>query len=190
VSNNLDNQKLTRRQLLSNGIWYAGLIGLGGAFGWLTGNRQEGTVWQIDPDNCTQCGQCATECVLTPSASKCVHSFAMCGYCKLCLGFFVPSPVELNEGAENQQCPTGAIKRTYIEDPYYQYTIDENLCIGCGTCVKGCSAFGNGSLYLQIRHDRCVNCDDCAIARACPSRAISRVPASRPYLLKNKEQVA
>ena len=185
-----NNQKLTRRQLLSNGVWYAGLIGLGGSLGWLTGNPREGKVWQIDPNKCTQCGQCATECVLTPSASKCVHSFAMCGYCKLCLGFFVPSPVELNEGAENQQCPTGAIKRTYIEDPYYQYTIDENLCIGCGICVKGCSAFGNGSLYLQIRHDRCVNCNDCAIARACPSRAISRVPAGRPYLLKNKEQEA
>jgi Na+-translocating ferredoxin:NAD+ oxidoreductase subunit B len=40
-------------------------------------------VWQIDPFKCTQCGQCKTNCVLTPSASKCVHAFPMCGYCDL-----------------------------------------------------------------------------------------------------------
>jgi electron transport complex protein RnfB len=34
-----------------------------------------GYVWQIDPFKCTQCGQCKTTCVLTPSASKCVVSF-------------------------------------------------------------------------------------------------------------------
>jgi len=51
--------------------------------------------------------------------------------------------------------PDGAIKRAYVEDPYFEYTIDERLCIGCGKCVKGCNAFGNGSLQLQVRHDRC-----------------------------------
>jgi electron transport complex protein RnfB len=114
----------------------------------------------------------------------------MCGYCKLCTGFFFPTPNELNEGAENQQCPMGAIKRTYVEDPYYEYVIDEKLCIGCAVCVKGCTAFGNGSLFMQIRHDRCINCNECAISKSCPSQAISRVPADKPYLLKNKEQNA
>ncbi len=46
-----------------------------------------GYVWQIDPFKCTQCGQCKTNCVLTPSASKCVHAFKMCGYCDLCGGY-------------------------------------------------------------------------------------------------------
>jgi electron transport complex protein RnfB len=108
----------------------------------------------------------------------------MCGYCDLCTGFFQPDAPDLNEGAENQLCPTGAIRRTFIEDPYFQYDIDEPLCVGCGKCVEGCAAFGNGSLFLQIRHDRCVNCNECAIAMACPAEAIRRVPASRPYLLK------
>jgi electron transport complex protein RnfB len=54
--------------------------------------------------------------------------------------------------------------------------------------VKGCSAFGNGSLYLQVWHERCENCNECAIAVACPSRAFVRVPASRPYLLKHETQ--
>lgn len=187
--NDQDN-KISRRQLIINGGWFAGLIGLGGVFGWIFGNSEKRTVWQIDPNKCVQCGKCALECVISPSASKCVHAHAMCGYCKLCLGFFMPTPNELNEGAENQQCPTGAIKRTYVEDPYYEYVIDEKLCIGCAVCVKGCTAFGNGSLFMQIRHDRCINCNECAIAKSCPAQAISRVPADKPYLLKNKEQNA
>jgi electron transport complex protein RnfB len=140
--------------------------------------------WQIDPNKCIACGNCATYCVLKDSAVKCVKVYPICGYCRICFGFFGPEPLEINEGAENQLCPTGAIKRTYIEEPYYEYTIDESLCIGCGKCVKGCNTFGNGSLFLQVRHDRCLNCNNCSIAAACPSGAYVRVPAESPYLLK------
>ncbi len=131
--------------------------------------------WQIDRNKCIQCGRCATECVLAPSAVKCVHEFKMCGYCELCGGYFRPEAVSLNTGAENQICPMGAIKRKYIENPYYEYTIDEVLCIGCGKCVKGCASFGNASLFLQIKNNLCLNCNECAIARSCPVRAIQRV---------------
>jgi electron transport complex protein RnfB len=113
-----------------------------------------------------------------------VHTYAICGYCQLCTGYFEPEPNELTTAAENQQCPTAAIKRSYVEDPYYEYTIDEDLCIGCAKCVEGCTKFGNGSLYLQIRHDRCLNCNECAIARTCPGEAFQRVPVGHPYLLK------
>ena len=143
-------------------------------------------VWQLDPAKCIQCGRCALNCVLNPSAVKCVHAFKVCGYCKLCFGYFQPGANALNSGAENQLCPTGAIKRKFVEDPYYEYTIDEPLCIGCGKCVKGCNSFGNGSLFLQVRHDRCVNCNDCSIARNCPAGAYRRVPAGQPYLLKGQ----
>jgi electron transport complex protein RnfB len=142
------------------------------------------TVWQIDPDKCVQCGRCATSCVLAPSAVKCVHAYDVCGYCNRCGGFHQPTAKVTDTAAENQLCPTSAIRRTFVEDPYYRYDIVESLCIGCGKCVKGCGAFGNGSLFLQIRHDRCVNCNQCAIAQVCPAQAISRVPASRPYKLR------
>ena len=137
---------------------------------------------------CIQCGRCATNCVLTPSAVKCTHVYAMCGYCDLCGGYLKPDTKEISTAAENQLCPTNAIKRRYVEEPFFEYTIDEPLCIGCGKCVKGCGAFGNGSLQLQVRHDICVNCNQCSIARNCPSDAFSRVPASSPYLLKGLEQ--
>jgi Na+-translocating ferredoxin:NAD+ oxidoreductase subunit B len=150
-----------------------------------------GLVWQLDPAKCTQCGQCATECVLNPSAVKCVHAFKVCGYCELCFGHYKPGVQQgsLDESAEKQICPTGAIKRSAVDATYYEYSIDEALCNGCSKCVLGCTSFGNGSLFLQVRHDRCVNCNECSIARACPADAFRRVPASQPYLLKGVEQV-
>jgi len=163
-------------------------LALGGIAG-LTGRRlfAKDTVWQIDPDKCTQCEQCSTHCVLDLSAVKCVHAFDVCGHCNLCGGFHRPDAKEQDTAAESQLCPTSAIKRTYIEDPYYSYTIIEEKCIGCARCVKGCASFGNGSLYLQIRHDRCLNCNECAIAKACPSDAFVRVPTDQPYLLKGAQ---
>jgi electron transport complex protein RnfB len=152
-------------------------------------SQREKMVWQIDPYKCIHCTNCATQCVLEPSAVKCVQIYPICGYCKLCTGYFEPEPNRLNTAAENQICPTGAIKRKALEDPYYEYSIDEPLCVGCAKCVKGCVLFGNGSFFLQVRHDRCVNCNECSIAKACPPQAFLRVPASRPYLLKDRERL-
>ncbi len=176
--------------------------------------------------------------MLKLSAVKCVHAFAVCGYCDLCFGYFPPQLNQRDTAAENQMCPTGTIKRTFVEDPYYQYTIDQSLCVGCGKCVKGCNAMGNGSLFLQIIHGdmsfkewlrsqgekqiadeedrreqsqisqhenrrnellsryqsqrghipRCVNCNRCSIAVACPAQAFSRVPSHKPYLLKKPKE--
>jgi electron transport complex protein RnfB len=149
------------------------------------------TVWQLDPAKCIQCGRCATNCVLSPSAVKCFHVYSMCGYCDLCGGYFKPETKDLTTAAEHQLCPTNAIKRKFVEDPFFEYSIDEKLCIGCGKCVKGCGSFGNGSLQLQVDHKLCQNCNECSIARSCPSEAFSRVPSDNPYLLKGfgKEQM-
>ena len=186
-----NEHKRNRRGFISDALRVAGALGIGGAVAALAvrKGRNGQLVWQINPDKCIACGNCATYCVLDESAVKCVHSFSMCGYCDLCTGFFEPEPRELDTGAENQLCPTGAIKRGFVEDPYYEYTIDESLCIGCGKCVKGCNAFGNGSLFLQVRHDRCLNCNECSIATACPSQAYKRVPVDEPYILKIMEHV-
>jgi electron transport complex protein RnfB len=182
--------KLNRRKFLNTaarGLILGGLSVVTGILlfrqggGWF---RKPGAmVWQLDPAKCIQCGRCTTACVKTPSAVKCTHAYSMCGYCNLCSGYFKPGTKTLDTGGEKQLCPTSAIKRTFVEDPFYEYTIDETLCIGCGKCVKGCGAFGNGSLQLQIRHHLCDNCNECAIARQCPAEAFSRVPLKDPYLL-------
>ena len=146
--------------------------------------KESDVFWQIDPARCTQCGRCETDCVLPVSAVKCIHANRVCGYCDLCGGYYRSNVKELNTAAENMMCPTGAIERKFIEDPYFEYTINEDLCTGCGKCVKGCTSFGNGSLYLQIKQDICVNCNECQIAQVCVSDAISRVDYATAYKLK------
>ena len=141
--------------------------------------------WQIDPSKCTFCGRCETDCVLPVSAVKCVHAVKVCGYCDLCGGYYRTNVKELNTAAENLMCPTGAIERKFIEEPYFEYSINESLCNGCGKCAKGCNAFGNGSLYLQIKQELCCNCNECSIKKNCPGNAIQRVPHTQAYDLKH-----
>jgi electron transport complex protein RnfB len=185
---NMEETKMNRRGFLKKGLQAIFGLTIAGITGFSLFKKPStsatDTVWQIDPNLCIQCGGCEENCVLSPSAVKCVHNFAMCGYCDLCSGYLRQDPKELSTGAENRLCPTGAITRSFVEDPYFEYVIDESLCTGCGKCVKGCTSFGNGALFLQIRHNRCVNCNECSIARQCPASAISRIPASNPYLLK------
>lgn len=174
-----------RRDFINNGVRLAlGVSVVGtGAFTLQHSSTTEDYVWQIDPFLCNQCGRCATDCVKSDSAVKCVHAYDLCGYCDLCGGYLKPGAAR-ETGGESQLCPTSAITRSFIENPYFEYVIDEDLCIGCAKCVKGCSSFGNGSLHLQIRHNLCLNCNQCSIARVCPTKAISRVPASEPYKIK------
>lgn len=182
------NYSAERREFIASGMRGLCLLGLGGVAGLLFDRAgAEATVWQIDPNKCTACGLCATECVLEESAVKCINDFSLCGYCDLCTGYFEPEPNALNTGAENQLCATGAIQRKFVEEPFFEYTIRPDLCIGCGKCVKGCALFGNGSFYLQIQRDRCLDCNECSIARVCPADAIHRIPLAQAYLPKGRE---
>ncbi len=179
--------RVSRRQWMQDALRAIAAGVIGAATGLMATRSKASThVWQLDPTKCTQCGRCETACVLKPSAVRAVHAYDMCGYCKLCGGYHHPQAKRIDSAAENQLCPTGAIQRTFIENPFYEYTIIEERCIGCAVCVKGCSQFGNGSLFLQVRHDRCVNCNECAIAVACPADAFLRVPTEHPYLLKGQ----
>ena len=209
--------ELNRRQWLRDASRLAALGGIGSLAGWLLYKNSAlggacpdsaatdcGTcgqaascrlprVWQIDPNRCIACGRCQVNCVLDQSAVKAVNCFALCGYCDICTGYFPTTDYVRNTGAENQLCPTGAIVRTFIEPKagvsYFEYTINEELCIACGKCVVGCRLM-NGSLFLQVRHDRCLNCNECSIATACPTDAFRRVPAASPQLLSRAAQAA
>lgn len=186
-----DDQTISRREALAGAVRGVALLGIGGLLGAaLFARRGEAMVWQIDPAKCIHCGKCATECVLNPSAVKALHASVLCGYCNLCTGYFEAQPSSLDTGAENQLCPVAAINRRWVEGDYFEYTIDADLCIGCARCVKGCSAFGNGSLFLQIDHELCVDCNRCSIAAACPSQAISRVSGKDAYKLKHKTRTS
>ena len=212
-----DESPITRRHMMCDVARFAALGGIGAVSAWTVFKRSGQAavacpglnatcsecsqaagcrlpqVWQLDPNKCVACGRCQTNCVLDLSAVKAVNCFALCGYCDKCTGFFPESDDVLETGAEHQLCPTAAITRTYIEkranERYFEYTIDERLCIACGKCVKGC-ALMNGSLFLQVRHDRRLNCNECSIAVGCPTQAFRRVPAAAPRLLSRAAQAA
>ncbi|HET6427918.1 MAG TPA: 4Fe-4S binding protein [Phycisphaerae bacterium] len=182
MSDGPPDNTVTRRGFLRGAVRGAAVVSLGGVAAWAVARgRGRDLVWQIDPDRCTACGNCATYCVRGPSAVRCVHAYAMCGYCKRCFGYFEPQADRFTTGGENQLCPTGAIQRKFVEEPYYEYDIVKDLCIGCGKCVKGCNAFGNGSLYLQVDQGLCVQCNECAIAAACPAGAFVRMPFNQVH---------
>lgn len=181
----MEKKAKNRREFIQSGMRLSLGLAVGGIGAMsLKHATKDEWAWQIDPFECTQCGRCATDCVMSPSAVKCIHAYDLCGYCDLCGGYFKPDANKLTTAAENQLCPTAAIKRKYIEEPYFEYVIDEDLCIGCAKCVKGCTSFGNGSLHLQIMHNICLNCNECSIARVCPSDAIKRVKANEAYKVK------
>lgn len=183
-----DEQKTDRRGFLKAVARALGVLGVGAGAGVLAaGGKREELVWQIDPDKCIACGNCATACVLTPSAARAVHDITVCGFCDFCFGYFAEVRPGDTPTAENLRCPTDALIRNFVEDPYYEYLVDETKCIGCAICVEGCNQYGNGSLIMQVRHDRCVNCNECSIAAQCPADAFVRVPASEPYLLRSQK---
>jgi electron transport complex protein RnfB len=180
------NPEARRRFLRTCGTLIAGgsILAVTGTLSKRAFSRETEYFWQIDPAKCTFCGRCETDCVLPISAVKCVHAIKVCGFCDLCGGYY-RSFDELNTAAESVICPTGAIARKFVEEPYFEYTIDESLCNGCGKCAKGCNAFGNGSLYLQIKQELCTNCNECSIKNVCPADAIQRVPVAKIYDLKD-----
>ena len=180
----------------------AGLVGIGGAAAVLARRAASNTVFQVDPSKCVACDLCRTSCVLSHSAVKAVNVFDECGYCQLCPAYYdvksMPDDLGLPTG---KVCPRDALKRRIVgkvdeEDPnnnYFEYTVDETLCDGCGKCVKACKPpAGNGALHLEVRYNRCLECDSCSIQIACPESAIVRisVPGLSPKQHSENDQMA
>jgi formate hydrogenlyase subunit 6/NADH:ubiquinone oxidoreductase subunit I len=54
--------------------------------------------------------------------------------------------------------------------------VNDDLCIGCGTCVKKChtyAAYLNDDKKARRKEERCIGCGVCA--HFCPQNAISMV---------------
>jgi electron transport complex protein RnfB len=179
------NEKSSRREFIDRSFRVIGIAGIGGAAAVLARRAVSNTVFQVDPSKCVACDLCRTSCVLSHSAVKAVNVFKECGYCQLCPAYFdvtsMPDEMGLPTG---KVCPQDALQRRVVgkideEDPnnnYYEYVVDESLCDGCGKCVKACKPpAGNGALRLEVRYNRCVECDSCSIGIACPENAIVRI---------------
>jgi len=103
------------------------------------------------------------------------------------LGKTAPNPVlstirhfrdEYDAHIRERRCPAGVCKELIA------YTIDPDVCIGCGTCAKNCPADAiaptadeKGSPYA-IDQGRCVKCGNCLTV--CPPKV--RAVAKRPVI--------
>jgi electron transport complex protein RnfB len=186
----------SRRDILGHAVRGAALLGLGGAAVFLARRSDREGAWQLDIDVCINskrgahpkdaCLDCSRSCVLPLSAVRAINDHARCGRCYICPAYFDISSAINPDGLPSQKlCPRDAIKRQPIgdidpQDPannYYEYVIDETRCNGCGRCVLACKEpAGLSSLRLEVRYNRCVDCNHCSIARACPYDAYERKP--------------
>ncbi|MGD8374978.1 MAG: 4Fe-4S binding protein [Acidobacteriota bacterium] len=187
---------ITRREMLEHTARGLVFLGLGGTATLLSLKAWNGNAWAIDTSRCVNsrlgalgvetCEACATECVLALSAVRAVNQFSKCGRCYVCPAYFeIRSAVGPDGLPTEKLCPRDAIKREPIgwidpDDPannFYEYTIDEALCNGCGRCVMECKEpAGLGSITLEVRHDVCLDCNRCSIATACPDDAYEQRP--------------
>jgi len=162
----------------------------------------------IDQDTCVRCGHCAWSCAN-------VHDDGVSRLLRRGDKVVVPTPGALGgsslllpnscQHCQNPacmvDCPTGAIGR----DPKGEVFIREDLCIGCGSCAKGCpwdniqmapkdgaGIFAGIFSVARPAHasaaaaaEVAVKCDLCrtlaggpACVAACPTEAIARVHPS------------
>ncbi|TWU28385.1 4Fe-4S binding protein [Bythopirellula polymerisocia] len=185
-----------RRQFLQRTGRTTCAVALGGT-GIVLGRRAcSEDAWAIVPNKCVNirlgvtgseqvCDVCATDCVLPLSAVRAVNDHAECGRCCICPAYYdVRGPMGPDGLPAKKLCPRDAIVRTPIGevDPYdplnnfYEYTIDESKCNGCGRCVMECKdPAGLGSIRLEVRYDLCVCCNQCSIAQHCPEEAYCRI---------------
>lgn len=190
------SEKYTRREVLGHAARGLALSGLGGVTGLLWLKAHATNAWAINAGKCINsqlgavgvepCQRCATDCVLSLSAIRAVNEFSRCGRCYVCPAYFkITSAVGVDGLPSEKVCPRDAIQRQPIgwidpDDPannFYEYTIDEALCNGCGLCVMECKEpAGLGSVRLEVRHDVCLDCNRCSIAAVCPEDAYDKAP--------------
>ena len=171
---------------------------MGGGAVFLVKKANGQVVWQVDASRCTNsrlgeigggtCNLCTTECVVALSAVRAVNEHDRMRPLQHLPGIFQHHQCGGRTGLPSEKlCPRDAITRKPIgkadpEDPannFYDYIIDEAKCDGCGKCVKQCrEPLGLGSIVLRVRYDKCVDCNKCAISRACPKDALIQMPVT------------
>jgi electron transport complex protein RnfB len=137
--------------------------------------------WQVDPEKCQYCGLCETACVRKPSAVKALNDQKKCSNCVVCYGHITDTKIDSDkiDSLGERVCPVDAVKRENFSggvDGLFLYSQDHNTCIACSKCVKRCNERGTKSMFLVIRPDLCLGCNECSIAVACPHDAIERIP--------------
>lgn len=77
----------------------------------------------------------------------------------------------------NTICPVGTVLSFFARFSWIKIRVDEQECVGCGLCAKGCKASAIDFKNHKVDYGRCVVCGDCV--GYCHKGAISYAPATR-----------
>ncbi len=98
------------------------------------------------------------------------HTGGMCSCCGCCCGIL--------RSLKKQENPAAAVKSNYFAQ------VDEETCIGCGTCVERCQmeAIDLVEEKAKINYKRCIGCGLCV--STCPTGAMRLVkkPEDQQYI--------
>jgi Fe-S-cluster-containing dehydrogenase component len=155
----------------------------------------------LDLDTCIRCGHCSVACASLHGTSRLARQGEIIlvrdgdgatgrageGGQGLPRSLLLPSSCQhCEEPACMIDCPTGAIGK----DPEGEVFIREELCTGCGACVKACPwdnvelaprpaeaprPRGGAFPLVAVKCDLCAGYDGAACVRACPVEALARV---------------
>ena len=182
-----NDAQLSRRGFLRRGGQAFAVAALGGVTYRLVAGKNPDSdfvrpsaryAWRINTEKCSNCGKCEIACVRKPSAVKAVNDQSKCSNCVVCHGHLLDesTPTDKIDTEGGRVCPYDAVIRQHFGGDYYLYSIDDKKCVGCGRCAARCEEDGTKSMFLIIRPDLCLNCNQCRIALECPEGAIERIP--------------
>ena len=73
-------------------------------------------------------------------------------------------------------CPLGAFYAPFNRFSFFQMSLDEDKCIGCGLCEEACPM--QVEVRKNIHHPECIRCGRCRAV--CPTKAIEKGMQLRP----------
>jgi carbon-monoxide dehydrogenase iron sulfur subunit len=139
----------------------------------------------VDVRKCTACKTCEVQCAVEHSQSKTLWGAIQesprpqsCIHVEAVADIAVPMQcVHCEDAPCVQVCPTHAMTRSAPGEPVF---VQEDLCIGCRTCMLACPF---GAISMSRRGTTVVKCDLCrhrlaegrqpACVEGCPTGALS-----------------
>ncbi len=141
----------------------------------------------VDVDKCIGCRSCQVACALAHSGAESLFEavqqqpLAQARVSVVSMrGIAVPVQCRQCDDAPCvDKCPKDAMQKSEPDGPV---TVDVELCIGCGVCIKVCPLGNFGTITMAPDGDSVVKCDLCidrlnqglepACVEACPTGAL------------------
>ena len=141
----------------------------------------------VNRERCTGCRMCELVCSVKKEGASDPARARIRVMKREMEGFYLPTICRHCEDPPCEEaCPVDAI---YKDEETGRVVVDEDLCIGCGTCVSACPLGGIG---FDEKVGRILKCDLCGgdptCVKFCETKTIRFVEVDRDDLLKQKNE--